>query len=330
MSACSDIITCANCKGDVGINTISTIVNDELKYIFRKNYDKQKFGIDAYIDIVSESKKITGEALALHIIDSNSIFIKKVLDQYFFCGKDDYIESFTHSTVPVFILVHDQQNEIVYWTLFDKEELIYSNDGWILTIPHANVFDSTFKEQIYDILGGAINTRGHWIHRASFDPSDTIFYAVDKRAVEECDITPLRRFLKRLHGDKRLLQKIQGKIEISVAGYIYDPRELWEIESVKNWFKKADKKINWFFFCNTNHSTNGLKTYRACICNSRRINSMEQDGKKLVNHELDTKPLAKLLKRNFKKLNNLTGEIGMSIEKTRRIAFNVYDVMKVE
>lgn len=330
MSACSDIITCSNCKGDIKIDTISSIVNDELKYIFRKNYDKQKFGINAYIDIVTDTNKITGEALALHIINSDSLFIKKVLDQYFFYVKDEYINSFLNSPIPVLILVHDKDSDIVYWSLFDKEEMIHSNSGWVLTIPHANIFDLSFKEQLFDILDEPINTRGHWVHRSSFAPSDTIFYAVKKESIDNCNVNPLRRFLKRVQSDKKLIEKMQGKIEISIAGYMNDPRELWEIEAVKNWFKKADKKINWFYYCNTTHCSQGLKTYRACLCNLQRVNNIEKNGQKLVNVKIDTKPLVKLLKRNFKRLNNITGQLGMSMENTRRIAFRVYDVMKVE
>ncbi len=49
-------------KGEDGATIVKAIVESELKWIFRKNHQETDFGIDAYIDLITEKGQVTGKS----------------------------------------------------------------------------------------------------------------------------------------------------------------------------------------------------------------------------------------------------------------------------
>jgi hypothetical protein len=63
--------------GEDGITIVKNIVENELKWVFRKNHQENDFGIDAYFDVISEIGQVTGKSIAVQIKTGKSYFTEK-------------------------------------------------------------------------------------------------------------------------------------------------------------------------------------------------------------------------------------------------------------
>ncbi len=50
-----------------GVNIVSTIFNDKFHWIFRRTHQEHDFGIDAFIDLVTDDGRVTGKFIAAQI-----------------------------------------------------------------------------------------------------------------------------------------------------------------------------------------------------------------------------------------------------------------------
>ncbi|WRH90308.1 DUF4365 domain-containing protein [Pseudomonas fluorescens] len=62
--------------GEKGVNAVSSIVNDEFCWIFRRNSNEYDYGIDGYIDVVTDDGAVTGQCVAVQIKTGQS-FLKR-------------------------------------------------------------------------------------------------------------------------------------------------------------------------------------------------------------------------------------------------------------
>ena len=320
--------------GEVGVNAVSSVVNDDLKWIFRRNHSEHDFGIDAYIDIVLNSGEVTGQCIALQIKSGKSFFKTKTPNGFTFYGDSKHLNYYLNTPMPVVIVLHDPVDKICYWVEFSAEKTEKTPTGWKINIPKNNVLCEEQKAKLFDLVGEpedhSEELEDHWAFNETLGEYDFIYYAIEREDIESRNVVPIKDFINRISVNDSLCRKFQGRIEIMVSGYNEDPRELWEIKHVRRWFKKADKKIKyWFFFCNTKYSAPGLKSYFACLCGTKWREKKLIDGAPKINVEMDAKLLAELFKRNFSRLNEMTDRLGMSIDENKCISFEVMDVMNI-
>lgn len=334
--------------GQAGINLVSTIINNEFKWIFRPNHNETDFGIDAYLDIVTEDNFVTGQSIALQIKSGESFFKSKSKNGFNFYGEIKHLNYYMNSQIPILIIICDVNKRKCYWVHFDGNRIERTKSGWKINIPSLNFFNASKKKEIQSLLPPPVDYSDYlndqWDFNTILKGFDTILYTIDRNDIEKKNFIPLREFFERLQTNDSLFQSLQGKIEINIFGYDGDKRELFEIREIRKWFKKAEAKIKpWFFFLNTKPPANGFKLLMASVCNAKVINNdvERMSGYELADQmlkgnqipqmaiKLDTKLMQPFLENNFLRLNEITEYLGMSISDNKKICEGISVIMDI-
>jgi len=316
---------------EVGVNAVSTIVNDEFQWLFRKNHDEHDFGIDGYLDVITENGNVTGQSIAVQIKSGESYFKTKTSNGFTFYGEMKHLNYYINQSIPVVIIIHDDKTGKTYYEVFKQERTEATTTSWKINILKANLFNLCAKKKLLELLGPAKDSLGelkeHWAFNKKLLNADVVHYAIGRDDIESKNIKPFVEFFKRLENNDNLCKKIQGRIDISVSGYAFDSRELWEIRDVRKWFKKADPKINWLYYCNLKLPAYGFKTYVACLCEVIRLTPEEIAENPGYHVSIDLKSQKKIFMSNFDKLNSMTDHLGMSIEENKAITYAAFDAV---
>lgn len=319
--------------GESGVNAVSSITNDHLGWIFRRNHNEHDFGIDGYIDIVTQDGSVTGQCFAVQIKSGESFFKTKTANGYTFYGERKHLNYYLNLPMPVLIIIHDEKNNKTYWEVFDADRTESTQSGWKLNIPKAQEFNRKSRGLLEEILGPAKDhlpeIEAHWAFNDTLSNFDFIHYAIDREDIESKNIKPILDFFNRIQVNDSLSKKFQGRVEISISGYDHDSRELWEIRDVRRWFKKADPKINWFYFCFVLPPAHGFKNYVACLSDTRWLTPKEMAENPGMNVTMDNMKRLQVLESNWPKLNEMTDRLGMTMEENKRISYQVLDAMDI-
>jgi hypothetical protein len=315
--------------GEKGVNAVSSIVNDEFCWIFRRNSNEYDYGIDGYIDVVTDDGAVTGQCVAVQIKTGQSFFKKRNEYGVTFYGDQKHLNYYLNLSVPVILILHDDLSNQTYWQHFNRGSIEGTPTGWKMEVSFCN-FLAEGKRRLLDILGPPKDhiseLESHWAFNKELAQYDFVHYAVDRKDVEELDVSNILDFFRRIEASDALCRKFQGRIEISISGYDSDTRELWEIKHAVNWFKKLDPDINWFFFSYLKPPARGFRCYLSCICNARRAKGKKSKKGRILVH-LDFERFPYVLDSNFEKLNDMTDRLGLSEEENKRISFEATDIM---
>ncbi|MGV7221158.1 MAG: DUF4365 domain-containing protein [Nitrospinales bacterium] len=324
-------ITNSSLIGNMGVNAISKIVSDDLKWLFRKNHQEDDFGIDAYIDIVTENNSVTGQCFAAQIKTGQSYFRSETPNGYTYYGEAKHLNYYMNNPLPIIILLYDEIKNICYWSIFDSEKTEGTQNGWKLNIPKTKVFGKESKKALLSILGPAEdhsdNLKAHWAFNDQLKKAGLILYPIDREDIESGNVEQIQEFFNRLQINDSLARKLQGRVEISISGYYYDKRELFEIKEVVDWVRRAhETDINWFFFLISSPISDGLKLLYACFCGGEKTHTKIIVPSK-IRVEMDTSLLKTWFDNNFIKLNQLTEHLGMTIEENKVISFAIFEAL---
>jgi hypothetical protein len=313
--------------GEAGVNAVSTIVNDDLKWIFRRVNLEHDFGIDGYIDFVQDDGAVTGQSFAAQIKTGKSFLSTKTPAGFTYYGEKKHLNYYLNLPVPLLIVLCDDEVNQCYWEKFDIRKTEPTPTGWKLTIPKSNILSRDSKDQLVSIIGPAPEhteaVKAHWGINQNLNEFDFVFYVVDREDIEDEDIKNAQDFIERIYFNDSLCRKFQGRIEIFISGYDDDPRELFEIPEVVRWYQKADPILkHWFFFANTVAPASGLNCYWACLCGAKRTPAKSKSVG-TIQVELERESLVETLKLNFSRLNELTTRLGITDEENKKISFAV-------
>ncbi|MBD9361660.1 DUF4365 domain-containing protein [Methylomonas fluvii] len=310
--------------GDIGVNLVSKVVNDDMKFIFKRNNGEYDFGIDAYIEIVTENGSVTGQVIAAQIKCGESFFKTKTKTGFTFYGENKHLNYYCNAPFPVIIIICDPESRECYWDQFLIEKTEKTDKNWKINIPRRNKFSSHSKDALLELVGDPVDFLGkaseHWEMIKALKVADYVHYSVSRKDIESLNVKPLAEFIKRILSNDELSIRLQGKIVVSVEGYFFDKRELWEIREVRRWAKKAEPKIKyWFFFCANPENNTTLTWLLTCLTNVISV-EVDKTNKNKLKIEYETKPLAEIIMLNFLHLNELTEKYDLPIEENQRIS----------
>lgn len=332
-----------NFTSDSGVNYVATVINDELGWIFRKNNNETDFGIDGFVDIVTEEGEVTGQSFAVQIKSGTSFFKHKTSNGFQYYGEPKHLNYYRNQQLPLLLIIYSSVNKVCLYSLFDEAAIESTGEGWKINIKNRDVFGYQSKEALLNFLPPLKDNvdalKEHWAFNDMLESSGVIFYAVDRDDIKKCDVRYFLQFIERLCVNDNLCRKIQGKVEVMIDGYDHDARELYEISEVRKWFKKADKhNIAWFYFCNTLNPSFGLSVYFMCMSNAKVIDSRERsNGFQVIENmqESGTHPKIKVtlnpklysatLDANWLKLNKMTEDLGLPTEVNKEISRKVME-----
>jgi hypothetical protein len=131
---------------------------------------------------------------------------------------------------------------------------------------------------------------------------DSIHIVIGREQVESKDINSILISLSLLSKNKDTILRFRQAVILSIDGYDNDPRELFEIEEVRNYVKELDLRFPfWFYFLSLH--TPALKMIALCQCRHEYI------GKTVKN--INNDDYKKFLESHFKALNSIFVKYGI-------------------
>ena len=323
----------SNGTGEIGVNAVSQVVNDEMKLIFKRNDAEYDFGIDGYIEIVTEEGFVTGQIIGVQIKCGDSFFKTKTKTGFTFYGENKHLNYYSNAPFPIIIVICEPTSRKCYWQVFSLERTEKTKTSWKLNIPKRNVLSGSSRASLLSLVGDpedfSDEAEEQWRLTQALKDASLVHYAIPRIDIERGDVKNLKSFFERLMVNDDLAESLQSKVEISVDGYEFDKRELWEIREVRRWVKKAEPKIKyWFFFCANRENTSTLTWLMACLTDVNH-ECIDEETKRLK-IALATKPLADVISRNFSYLNELTHRYDIPLSENGRISRDAMYAIGVE
>ena len=131
-----------------------------------------------------------------------------------------------------------------------------------------------------------------------------------------------REFFDRLRSTRELAYECQGKVEFYFFGYDDDPRELYEIDEVREYVRLLDAALpELLFFVRSQQPTYTLLVFALC-----HTNVSWEDGRSTLEVtrkvSFDTDNVAAFFDRHWAGLNQMTDWLGMTEEENKKISFD--------
>lgn len=318
-------VTSARLTGEVGVNYVSSVVNNDFRWIFRRNALEHDYGIDGYIDHVSDSLEVTGLSLAVQIKTDAGFFSTLKDGHYAFDGDSKHLNYYLNSPVPVVIVVVHPETQEARWVLFDARATVRRGSNYKLYIPEANRFDESARPQIRSIFGDPEDfsdaVAHHWAIQDGLSDADYLMLTLDREDIEAMDFTKFLDFFARITANPATAKKFIGRVNFVVAGYDEDVREMFEVPEFCKWLKALDKIwYYWFFFGATVGSYSILKLYLVVMCDGRLV-SRSPDGQ--VGITFEREKVEPFLNRGFMGQNEMADKFSVSDERNREITSSV-------
>lgn len=316
--------------GDVGVNLVASIVSDNLKWLFRRNHNESDFGIDGYIDIIEADGSVSGRCLAVQIKFGDSYLKAKTDYGYTFYGQSKHLNYLLNHPVPVLIVLCDPASRTCYWEHLDLTKTEPTQSGWKMCIPFEQTLCSGAQTSLKAIAGPVIDyttqLQDYWsINHLVKQDFDFILYAINRSDIENQEYSNVTAFFNRFRATKTLAKKMQAKIDISISGYEFDRRELWQIPEVTLWFHKVEPQVKyWFYFLTADQLAGGLTLLTFCRCKARWLGRpskiAEQSGGMV---DMNGNLFGKFLERNYGWLNEISEWLNLSMEDNKKISLSV-------
>ena len=331
---------------DSGVNYFSTLINDDLQWIFRKNNNETDFGIDGYIDIVTDNGEVTGQSIAVQIKSGASYFKSKTDNGYVYYGESKHLNYYRNQILPLLLVIYNPDDNVCLFTLFKESATEPSGNGWKTYVNKNDVFGLESKNRILGFLpplqDDVDTVKEHWAFNNDLTKADVLLYAVGREDVEAGSVEHFFQFIDRLCVNDNLYRKVQGKVEIMFDGYGLDERELSEIADVIKWFDVVEGRcFPWFFFCNLMKPSSALKLYFMCISGAKVVDDRPRLTGDQVVDEMKKKGIqpkikvtfsnelfAAALKDNFIRLNSISDDLGVSDVQVEKISKDAFELLR--
>ncbi|WP_257588421.1 DUF4365 and DUF1817 domain-containing protein, partial [Leptospira sp. id769339] len=311
--------TVQNLKGERGVIEFAKLINSELGWIFRKTELEHDYGIDGYIDIVLEDGFVSGKTVAVQIKYGESYFKQKSHNGFWYTGKTKHLNYYLNLDFPLLLVIINSTG--AYWVEFDIEQTEKISSGWRISVPTANKLDASSRSVIEDLVGEVQDYKAHIEAKWYYDDlmknkASIILFDISREAFKNMDISYTVRFFNRLLGNDSLALHCQGKIEIMTSAYDADPRELYEIQEVRDYIAQLEPIVKyWFFFAPTHLKSATLRLLLLCAYFHKDSDGLWKPIKR------DFKDF---LESNFIGLNSLTERLGISQERNKQISEAIF------
>lgn len=253
----------ASKKGEDGITIVKTIVENELKWVFRKNHQENDFGIDAYIDVISETGHVTGKSIALQIKTGESYFKEKNDFGWVYRGEMKHLNYYLNHDIPVIIIIVDNQ-ETAFWTVCEPDKTIRAGQNWKINISSNQKLSRLSKveleKHVSPVTDYVSQLEHFWKQNKTLLKFQKLILIVDKNSIERKNFSDIVSVFEKIQSNSELIMNYRNNIEISIHGYDNDSRELYEIIEVIEWLHLIVNKVEgWLYFLNISKAGHFLK-----------------------------------------------------------------------
>jgi len=322
----------ANKIGRKGVAILNSIIEVRLDWIFRINHQENDFGIDAFIDIISEDGQLTGKSIALQIKSGQSYFRKKTDFGWKYNGENRHLNYYLNHDIPVILLIIDVDSEKAFWALCDAQQTEKIDGGWSITIPFSNELTANSKKELEEYISPTIDyvsqLEEYWETNKMLKSFGRITFLAGKDDIDNANYIPLVEVLQRITNNKELLYKHKESIEVGIHGYDDDPRELYEINKVRNWvINILDNVGGLSFFLAKGEFAQFLKLLLFCQIDFNVIEGSEYYDSGILRRkvEYESKDMVAVMNRLFYDLNTFCEQNGIPDSIIEDISTNIVD-----
>ena len=311
-------------RGEFGVSIVSKVVSDSFGWLFKRNHQEHDFGIDGQAEVVAADGAVTGQMFAVQIKCGHS-FLKEMNQWgYVYRGEAKHFNYLSNYPVPVVICICDPDTSDCYWAQFKADSTEPTQSGWKMTIPFSNNLaeaKGSLLSMLPEVHDVAAELEYYWQLNRLLVESSVILYAVDDQDVREQEVSHVRAFFDRLRSTHEMAHHCQGKVELMIAGYDDDPRELWEVAEVRDYIAILDRVLyDLLFFARTEKPTYTLTLFVLAQAEPVWIDGRStKDVTRKVS--FDTRAIGRFLERHWEGLNQLTDWLGMSEDENKEISF---------
>lgn len=302
--------------GEKGTTVLKKIVETELGWLYRQNHQENDFGIDGYIDIITEVGQITGKSIAFQLKSGESYFKLQNEIGIVFNGDKKHLNYYLNLDIPLIIILLDIENEKAYWQVFDATKTEKSGDNWKMTIPKVNELTQSSKlkllKYVSPITDYVSQLENEWkLNEIIKKGNNRILFRIPKEEIIGNKFDFITDALERIQNTPELILHLKSRVDISFDNYEDDPRELFEILEVKEWIVELFKKSNCFPYLFAMDRASGFMKL-AFFAHIPIIKKSIVDGRFKLEYE--TEVASKFIDNLFAKLNEYCQENGLSYE----------------
>lgn len=295
-------------KGEKGVRIIDQIISDKYGWIFRRTHQEHDYGIDGYIDIVSEEREVFGHSFAVQIKYGKSFFKNKEKYGYKYLGEKKHINYLINHPTPIIIVICSPDGNC-YWEVFSTRKTKKSGNNWSMTIPYDNILNKNGKIKLLKLFSGKNNhldeLENYWLENSIFDQFDYINITITRDDIENFNYTDTINFFERFKVTKEIAYQSEGLVDINIYGYDLDSRELWEIEDVRYFFRNIEPLIKyWFYFLSKNKESYALTLLSLCIVD------LEKSPENKIEYNADN--FNEFMERNIRYLQEMCSKLSLT------------------
>jgi len=321
-------------KGEDGFTIVKSIVEKNLNWILRKNHQENDFGIDAYIDIITELAQVTGKSIAVQLKTGDSYFKEKNDIGWIYRGELKHLNYYLNHDIPVIIIIVDDFKNKAYWCLCDGSKTEKAGENWKIVIPFSQELNKESKNELKNYISPltdyASQLEHFWEENKLLKEHERIIFLVDRCDIEAGSYSHLLSGMLRLEVNPELLLASKGKVDIGISGYDDDPRELRDIKEVRNWVNIVFKGISgWAYYLAMDKGAQFLRVMQLCKSKFKVIegNTSLGNGLKGNNISIDLKSGIPFLNDLFDDLNHFTERHNIPEETNKELSFKLVEYL---
>jgi hypothetical protein len=320
----------SNKEGRKGVTILTSIVENQLNWLLRINHQEGDFGIDAYIDIVTDEGHLTGKFIAVQVKSGKSYFKSKTDYGWKYFGENKHLNYYLNHEIPVILVMVDTETQKAYWEICDAGQTEKSKNGWTIVIPFSQVLNTDSKQELLQYVSPTIDyvsqLENQWEIDTTLKKFKRVLLIVAKNEVLNLDYKPLIKALSFFTSKKNIMYKYRGRVEIAIHGYDKDKRQLYEIKEVRKWVKKIFDNVKGLTFFLVNDPN--AQFLRLFLLSQIKFDVVEA-SQEVVNDitrrkvEYESKDTSKLIYKLFDDLNPFCEYFKVSMPVNKEISENI-------
>lgn len=320
----------SNKIGRKGVTILTSIIEDKLDWLLRINHQEDDYGIDVYIDIITEEGHLTGKSIAVQIKSGLSYFKQKTEYGWKYSGENKHLNYYLNHDIPVILVIINTDSQKAYWEICDPDQTDKSSKGWSIVIPFHQELNKDSKQELLKYISPTIDyvsqLEEQWRTNEWLKKFKRVLLIVGKKEIQNLDYQPLISTLSYITSNRDLMYKYRGRIEIAIHGYDYDNRQLYEIDEVKEWIVNSlDNVRGLTFFIVNNLKAQFLRLFLYSQIDFDIVEGSEriENGIAKRKVEYDSKDSVKVIYKLFDDLNMFCDYFKIPIPIIKEISDNI-------
>lgn len=306
----------------MGVWTVSKIVAVNYGWIFRRTHNEHDFGIDGYLDVVTDDGDVTGQQIAVQIKYGDSYLSDENPLGFTFRGENKHLNYYRNHPMPVIIIIGSPDRMNCYWEVFEPEKVVSRGESWTLNIPRRNTLQND-KDKLLRLLPDVetVDEETKYFGKlTSALQNDGIgIAAISVKEVLRKDMTFLHSFIGKILQQKTTTRIFQSKIEIMFDGVEDDQTEIFEIAEYREYITHMFEELPQISFFLTKGNKFGLLgIIPQCFAFREKVTKNYTEGDR-VYVRIDPAKIAPMLETLFHGLNLVTDYLDFSEEDRRLI-----------